>query len=277
MLTSTAQGDESSGRHDGPLADWEVPLTASRPGRHIAQLYTEHEFLARAVSRFVGDGLARGEGMLVIASPLHWRLVSRRLETLGLDVQSFQRDAQLRVRDAASMLETFMVDGRPRREPFRAVIGAELDALRASGHARARTFGEMVDLLRRGDLESAVELETLWTELVTERRISLLCGYSVDALDPRSYRGLVQKVAANHSDLIPVEDYARLERAVERAYVEVFGSRRDAKALREAFLQHFSPPAAMPEAEAAILALQTFVPGSADQLISSARRHYHAA
>ena len=49
------------------------------------------------------------------------------------------------------------------------------------------------------------------------------CGYSIDNFDPNTYQGILQGVSRAHSHLVPVEDYARLERAVERAYAEVFG------------------------------------------------------
>jgi hypothetical protein len=84
-------------------------------------------------------------------------------------------------------------------------------------------------------------------------------------------------VSGSHSHLIPIEDYSRLERAVASAYDEVFGGGRDARDLRHALLQHYPRPAAMPDAEAAILAVREFAPGTADAVLASARRHYHAA
>jgi MEDS: MEthanogen/methylotroph, DcmR Sensory domain len=192
----------------------------------------------------VRAGLQRGEGVLVVATALHRRVMSRRVEGLGLDVQTFQRSGQLLIWDAEETLAAFMVNGVPDRGRFRAVIGQALDALAAAGFPRGRVFGEMVDLL---------------------------------TLDPRSYRGLVQGIVRSHSDVIPAEDYARLDRAVERAYVEIFGSHEEARELRRAFLQHFPRPATMPDAEAAILALREFVPSSADELVASARRYYYAS
>ena len=81
-------------------------------------------------------------------------------------------------------------------------------------------------------------------------------------------------MSATHSDLIPVDDYARLERAVDRAYVDVFGAGEDARALQHAFLTHYRRPATMPEAAAAILALREFIPGTTDALLERVRRHY---
>jgi DcmR-like sensory protein len=276
MLRSTTQTDEFVGRQARPGAEWEALLASPSTGRHIVQLYVEHEFLARAVGQFVRDGLRRGEGVVLIATPLHRWVVSRRLESLGLDAQSFQRRGQLLMWDAEETLAGFMGHGVPDRRAFRARIGEAIETLTAAGCSGARAFGEMVDLLRLNDLGAALLLEDLWKEVVAERQITLLCGYSVDTLDPRSYHGLVQPIMASHSDVIPAEDYQRLDRAVERAYVEVFGSHEDARELRHAFLEHFPRPAAMPDAQAAILALREFVPGSADELVASTRRHYYS-
>ena len=276
MLTSTRHIDVPVGRPGEASSDWAAVLSGPAPGQHIAQLYTEHEFLGRAAGLFVGEGLRKGEGVLVVATALHWRVIARRVERLGVNLQSFQEDGQLVVRDAHEMLDAVLKDGMPDREAFWKVVGGALDGFAPHGYSTARAFGEMVDVLRQRDLTATLRLEDLWKELVVERSLAVLCGYSIDAFDPHSYRGLAQQIMGAHSDVVPVEDYARLERAVERAYVDVFGSHDDARALRQAFLQHFVRPAAMPDAEAAILALAEFVPGSADELIESARQHYHS-
>ena len=256
---------------------WDAVLTSPAPGQHIAQLYTDRDFLARGVGRFLGEGLRRGEAAVVIATPLHWRAVARQLEVDGLSTEDFARRGQLIVRDAEETLSTFMVDGDPDRERFRGVVGDLVDDAQAAGYARLRGFGEMVDILRHRSIEATIRLEELWNELLIERGVALLCGYSLDAFDAKIYRGLLQRVSATHSHLIPVEDYPRLERAVARAYDDVFGGGSDTVELRRAFLQHYARPAAMPDAEAVILALREFVPSSADALLASVRRHYAAA
>jgi hypothetical protein len=255
-------------------ASWLDLLTTPAAGQHIAQLYTQHEFLGRAVGTFIGDGLRHGDAAMVISTPLHWRVSLERLDAAGINVKYFQHRGQLRVLDAHETLAEFMVDGKPDRERFRATIGGVIDAMAAAGFTRVRAFGGMVDILRHTDLAATIRLENLWNELLRERDVALLCGYSLDAFDPSIYRGLLQQVSATHSDLIPVDDYARLERAVDRAYVDVFGGGEDARALQHAFLTHYRRPAAMPEAEAAILALREFIPDTADALLERVRRHY---
>jgi hypothetical protein len=260
-----------------PSASWQDVLATPAAGQHIAQLYTERTFLARAVGRWVGDGLRQGEAVIVIATPVHWRAALREIDARHLRVETFQRRGQLIVRDAAETLAATMVDGRPDRHRFRTVIGGAIDDVQANGFRKVRGFGEMVDLLRRTDLTTTLKLEALWNELLIERGFTLLCAYSMDAFDPKIYGGALQRLTGCHSDLIPVEDYARLELAVDRAYQEVFGARRDSRGLRRAFLQYYARPAAMPDAGAALMAVRELAPGAADALLARVRAHYWGA
>jgi len=62
---------------------------------------------------------------------------------------------------------------------------------------------------------------------------------------------------------------------VKHAYAEVFGAGRDAGFLRRAFLARYPRPAAMPDAQAAILAAREFAPtAAADALLDRVRHHY---
>lgn len=257
-------------------ATWEGVLTAPAPGQHIAQLYTEPGFLVRTVSQFAGQGLHRGEAVVLIATPEHRAAIGRRLEAEGFALDALERRGQLMALDAAECLARLLVDGMPDHARFHALIGGTLDAAKAAGYGRVRAFGEMVDLLRRRSLAATIRLEELWAELLSTHTISLLCGYSLDNFDPQIYRGLLQRVSAAHSDLVPVEDYARLEQAVERAYADVFGPAGDGELLRRAFLAHYGRPAAMPDAEAAILALSELLPKASRTLVDRVRHHYQS-
>src|SRR2546427_5880743 len=115
---------------------------------------------------------------------------------------------------------------------------------------------------------------------MTTHSFSLLCGYSLDNSDSQIHRGLLQRVSTAHSDVIPVDDYARLDRAVERAYADIFGPSGEPASLRSTFLAHYARPAAMPDAEAAILAVRQFVPvmaASASGIAAGLRSEEHTS
>ncbi len=78
----------------------------------------------------------------------------------------------------------------------------------------------------------------------------------------------------SHSHLVPVEDYARFERAVDRADQEVFGPDSEAGLLRELLGQRRTGAPAMPPAQAALLALRDVRRDLADDVLERARRHY---
>jgi hypothetical protein len=95
---------------------------------------------------------------------------------------------------------------------------------------------------------------------------------------PASWQqGLQHRLGTVRSHLAPVDDSASLERAVERAYLDVFGPGRDAAMLRRLFLANYSRPAGTPDAQAAILAAHEFVPEAAASLLDRIRHHYHRA
>ena len=259
----------------GSESAWQRVLDEAAPGQHVAQLYTDIDFLARAVARFAATGLRNGEGVIAVATRQHWRAIRRRLEQDGFDLDTLQDREQLIVLDAADTLAGFMMDGMPDRTRFRTAIAHVIDRVWTAGFGKMRAFGEIVDLLRRTNVPATLALEELWNEVLIERGVALLCGYSLDPFDHRSHRGgLLQRVSGAHSDLILVDDYERLECAVVRAYAEVFAGGADASSLRRALLQYYPRPAAMPDAAASILAARELVPASADVLLASVRRHY---
>jgi hypothetical protein len=273
MLRWSADMTATRGPH-GDAATWQAALARPASGAHIAQFYSEVGFLVRGVAHFVGEGLRKNDAVIVMARPVHWQAVARRLLGEGFSLERLQRCGQLTVLDAAQCLAGFVVNGMPDRERFLTSVGGAIDEANAAGYPRVRAFGEMVDLLRGASLLATLRLEELWGELLATRGITLLCGYSIDAFDPHAYRGVLQKVCAAHSGVVPVEDYPQLERAVTRAYRDVFGTDGDADALRRALLGVYPRPAAMPDAQAAMLAARELVPQTSDALLERVRTHY---
>jgi superfamily II DNA/RNA helicase len=48
---------------------WRELLVLAPTREHIVQFYESHPFLCEAVSLFIGSGLAKGEAVVVIATP----------------------------------------------------------------------------------------------------------------------------------------------------------------------------------------------------------------
>lgn len=251
---------------------WQMLLRAPEPSDHVIQLYTDAGFLTRAVAQFIGAGLEQHEGGVVVATPSHIDAIVRALGA-RLDVKAAQARGQLVTVDARRMLDSFMVDGRPHRRKFFAAVRGILDRVTTTGYPMMRLFGEMVDLLWDQNLPATVELEQLWNEVLTARRAALLCAYRIDNFDRRVHRGVLHQLTRCHSHLVPVEDYARLGRAVDAAYRDVFGRDSESDLLRRR-LGRRPDGAVMPPAEAALLALREVHGDAADELLERARRHY---
>jgi hypothetical protein len=133
----------------------------------------------------------------------------------------------------------------------------------------------MVNLLWERNLPATLELETLWGEVLAERRVSLLCAYRLDNFDARVHRGLLQRISRRHSHLVPVEDYERLDAAVDRAYRDVFGEGAGTTTLRQLLVaQPSAARAAMPRAQAALVALRDVRADIADDVLARTRVHY---
>jgi hypothetical protein len=260
------------------LSSWDALLAAPAACDHLVQLYTSDAALASTVARFIEHGLAAREGVIGIMTGAHWNDVAGRLTAAGVDVAAARARRQLVVCDAAETLDRFMVDGMPDGTAMRATILGVLDSVREAGHTKVRAFGEMVDILnRRGNLAAAIRLEELWNELLDDERIALLCAYAVDAFDRNSYRSTIPSIGHVHSHLMPVEDSDRLERAIDRAFIDVFGVHGDTRLLRELFVRQLPDTTAMPTAQGALLALRGIDARLADSVLERAASHYRGA
>jgi hypothetical protein len=81
---------------------WEAVLDAPSACDHLVQLYTDDDFLARAVAHFVGAGFGVGEAAVIIATPAH---LARFLDRLPEGPDALAR-GQLIAIDAADCLKS---------------------------------------------------------------------------------------------------------------------------------------------------------------------------
>jgi hypothetical protein len=84
------------------------------------------------------------------------------------------------------------------------------------------------------------------------------------------------RFSENHSHLIPVEDYVRLERAVSEALRQTVGA-NDAQMLQQQLLSNYSPTFKMPRSQAMLLALREKLPDVANSVLSRSRKLYHGS
>jgi hypothetical protein len=173
-----------------------VEVRNAPPHDHAVDVYADDFAIDQELIRFVEDGLALGESVVIAANGPHrasiagWRS----------DHPSISDSEFLLVVDAAKTLQTFMVAGIPDPALFDASIGAIVERA-ARGGRTVRVFGEMVALLwADGNVTGALALETLWNDMASKRQFFLLCAYPQSSLGESPLRS-VNAMCDRHADL----------------------------------------------------------------------------
>jgi MEDS: MEthanogen/methylotroph, DcmR Sensory domain len=270
--------ESKTGRHaDGECEcqSWERVVAGAGPCDHIVQLYQDQDFLNRAVCRFAGAALANGEGIILVPTLDHWNAIRPRLEAEGVDVAAARRRGQLTVVDADELLPRFMQNTMPDSPVFLGLAGDVVGQARAGGrYQKVRWWGEMVNVLwEQGNAAASMNLEDLFDQLANQHDIAIFCSFLMDNFDGEVHAHMLPRLGTNHSHLIPVEDYARLERAVAAALRETVGQ-TEAVDLERRLLSQYRPPFLMPRAQVLLLALRQTLPTVADPVLQLSRNLY---
>ena len=248
-------------------------LDQLKPPEHVVQLYGEDDrLLIQNAGRFLAEGLKRGDGLLVIATPEHRTSLTGFLRSES-NYSRAVLEGRLMFLDARATLDRFLVDGHPDPELFESVIGESLRRVRGRAvHTGARAYGEMVGLLwTAGERDAALRLEELWNGLLSQGDVSLFCAYPVDVLSPEFESGKVDGLLCTHTHLLPLD--SALQQALDRAMEEVLGLRL--QGLHPLFRgKHRAAWGAIPPAEALVLWIRSNMRGSADQILARAREYY---
>jgi hypothetical protein len=259
------------------MSPWEKLLELPHSGGHFVQMYEADEAaLAHNVGLYVWEGLRRGDGVLMIATPEHWALFARQLSRLGADPQSLLKSQQLVLFDAQNTLTRIMAGGQPEWNLFEGVVTAAMRQVKpAHGGADLRAYGEMVGILWRArQFAAAIRLEQLWNKLLEQSSFSLYCAYAIDIFGQDFHVGALDGILCAHSYLVPAQSNGDLETALNMAMDELLGPKADA--LRLLIRANYRPSwAVMPNAEAMVLWLRTNLPDQADDIVGRSRDYYH--
>lgn len=160
---------------------------------HTVHFYEHEHELVASVTRYLSDGIRRGEVAIVIATAEHRAAFGEELARLGL------ADAPLIALDAAETLAGFMIDGRVDAASFEATVGAFVRDRSKSGET-VRAFGEMVALLwAEGNVTGAIELEDAWNGLLRDVSFSLYCAYPTTVAADGAPAEAVDEICRLHS------------------------------------------------------------------------------
>src|ERR1051325_9355123 len=86
---------------------WTAFIEHAPSAEHAVHLYQEPEELGRSVATFLDAGFRIGAPGIVVATPEHWQVFARELQSRGCDLEPLEREGQLTVLDADTLLATF--------------------------------------------------------------------------------------------------------------------------------------------------------------------------
>lgn len=245
---------------------------------HIVQLYQDELFLNRAVCRFAAAAISHGEGLILVPTARHWDAFRPRLEAEGVDISAAQAQGQLTVVDADELLPSFMREAMPDAPLFLGLAGEVVAKARGGNrYPKVRWWGEMVNVLwERGDATASMGLEDLFHQLAQQQDIAIFCSFLMDNFNGEVQTRVLPRLGQNHSHLIPVENYARLETAVADALRQIVGP-AEASVLEKTLLERYAPPLDMPPSQALLLALRDALPNVADTVLRRTRSFYESS
>jgi hypothetical protein len=167
---------------------------------HHVQLFDSSKSLAETVAAFLIAGFHRGEPLLIVVTPEHRELLSRKLAEAGVNLREATAANRLVMLDAVQTLDKFMRKDVPSPIAFNEVVGSLVARLAHS--KRVCIYGEMVDVLAaRGNYKAAHQLEELWNILGQRESYTLFCGYASGHFgDPKTAK-ILAEICASHSHL----------------------------------------------------------------------------
>lgn len=175
------------------------------PHDHVVNLYDADEHMVADLARYVAEGLAVGDAVIVIATGAHRDVLTAGVGEYGIDVGAVSESGQYQLLDATETMSWFMVDGTPDPDRFRTSIG-NLIGQAAVGRRSVRVFGEIVAVLwEQGNVTAAIDVERLWNHLATDHHFSLYCAYPIASLG--SDLDTVRQVCSHHSSVITPASY----------------------------------------------------------------------
>lgn len=173
---------------------------APHASEHHLQLFDSSKSLAETIGGFLIAAFNRGEALLVVVTPQHRELLTRRLEESGLNPREAMAARRLVMLDAAQTLDKFMRQDTPNPIAFDEVVGTIVAQLAAD--RRVCIYGEMVDVLAsRGKYKAAHQLEELWNALGRRESFTLFCGYASGHFGDPKTAPMLQAICAAHSHL----------------------------------------------------------------------------
>jgi anti-sigma regulatory factor (Ser/Thr protein kinase) len=173
---------------------------------HAVAFYDQDPELVALVAGMTVSALEAGDRVVLVATASHRAAIDLALRDHGIDASERRATGHLVSLDAAALLAAFMVDGVPDKGEFDAHVGGVLREAATSGSG-VRAFGEMVALLwDTGNVTGALQLESLWHDLLATGPFELLCAYPTSSMDTARLADIAD-VCDRHSEVLHPASY----------------------------------------------------------------------
>ncbi len=194
------------------------------PGSHLVKICRNELLQAEAIADFIQGGLLRDELVIIIARTSLRNAIVSKLSAMGLNVQDFKDQGQIKFFDAEFLLSSIVTDGLLEDQAFQEFVVKPVQAARLK-YGKIRAFGEMVDILwKRGQHDIALQLEELWDDLAKKHEFALFCIYLLSSFDSSDYDACLEHICKAHTHLLPVENEDSSEAEGKGEIMDVFGA-----------------------------------------------------
>jgi hypothetical protein len=173
---------------------------------HSVHFYEHDEALIQRLRGIVIPAIDCGNSVVIVATEDHRQQLAAVLATNDVDTAVLQEQGRLYLLDAHELLSRFMVDGFPDREKFSSVVGKLIAQARLSAwnvHRGVTAFGEMVAVLwEEGNRIAALQLESLWNDLLYESEFHLHCAYPRNMFRTNAEAAMIRAICDVHSHVV---------------------------------------------------------------------------
>ncbi|HKC67040.1 MAG TPA: MEDS domain-containing protein [Bacteroidia bacterium] len=172
------------------------------PYDHLVQIYENNNSFFNTLEGFAGDGLIKGESVVLVATAEHLNFLSGRLRVHGFDLDTFMATDQYIPVDANESIANFMVNNQVDEARFNTFIDKIMKRAKKNNQ-KVRAFGEMKTiLLAGGQTEAAVKVEKLWHNIQQQYQICLFCAYPKSIFSKFRSHASIKAICKVHSKII---------------------------------------------------------------------------
>lgn len=173
---------------------------------HSVHFYEQDEALIQRLRSIIVPAIDLGNSVIVVATESHRQPLKSALAMSDVETSILEQQERLILADADELLAKFMVDGFPDRERFFSVLGNVVARARQSAWNAQRgitVFGEMVAVLwEQGNRIAALQLESLWNDLLYDREFHLHCAYPLNMFRTNAEAAMIRAICDVHSHVV---------------------------------------------------------------------------